>query len=103
MSTIKVRARQADGITQVRILITHPMHNGRLRDPETGTIPAPLYIERLRIEHGTRLVADCRLSTSVSRDPYLAFRFRGGAPGDRIRVSWTDNHGHTDQSDAEIR
>ena len=31
----------------------------------------------------------------VSKDPYLAFKFKGGAKGDKISVTWTDNKGDT--------
>jgi sulfur-oxidizing protein SoxZ len=78
------------------------MHNGRTKDPATG-VPIPAhFIERVKIEHDGRLVADCQLSAAVSRDPYLAVRFRGGKPGDRIKVSWLDNLGQGDTQDAVI-
>ena len=78
------------------------MHNGRTKDPTTGKpIPAH-FIEQITIEHDGRLVADCRLSAAVSRDPYLAVRFRGGKSGDRVKVSWIDNLGQSDAQDAVI-
>lgn len=103
MSSIKIRAKQAEGLTQIRVLITHPMHNGRIKDPVTGVAVPAHFIEHLRVEHNGRLIADCRLSTAVARDPYLGFRFRGGEPGDRITVRWTDNLGQSDQLETAIR
>lgn len=102
MSSIKIRTKQEDGLTIVRMLITHPMETGRRRDDLTGkTIPAH-FIREVRIEHNQRLVASCELSTGVSRNPYISLRFRGGQPADSICVTWTDNLGNTDSAETTI-
>jgi len=93
MVPIKIRTKQVDGMTELRVLIQHPMHTGRQKDPETGALIPPHYLRSLRIERNGELLADCELSTAVSRDPYLSFRFRGGATGDRITARWVDNLG----------
>jgi len=35
----------------------------------------------------------CRRSgePSVSRNPFLHFRFKGGRPGERVAITWLDN------------
>lgn len=90
-------------MTQLRVLIEHPMHTGRQKDANTGSLIPPHYIQRLKIEHNGDLLIDCLLSTGVSRDPYLAFRFSGGRAGDKINVSWQDNLGRTDQQETLVR
>lgn len=102
MSTLKLRAKYQDGLTLVRILITHPMDTGRRRDDATGEPVPAHFIRELRIEHQGKLVVLGELSTAVSKDPYLSFRFRGGAAGDRVRVTWTDNLGQSDSADTLI-
>lgn len=97
----KVRAKLVDGITRLRILIDHPMHTGRQKD-SAGTLIPPHFIEHLKIEHNGRVVVDARLSTAVSSNPYLSFRFRGGNSGDTIRISWQDNLGQTDRQETKI-
>lgn len=100
--SMKIRTRRQDGLTLVRILIEHPMETGRRRD-ETGTgwVPAH-FIREVRIEHNGSLIASGEFSTAVSKDPYLSIRFRGGKPGDRIRVSWVDNLGLSDSAETRI-
>lgn len=93
MLPIKIRTRQWDGMTELRLLIQHPMHTGRQKNPDSGALIPAYYLRELRIERNGELVVDCELTTAVSRDPYLSFRFRGGTPGDRITVRWTDNRG----------
>lgn len=102
MSTIKLRLKRQDDKILVRALITHPMETGRRTDAETGrTMPAH-FIQQVRLEHNGITVADCRMSTAVSRDPYVAFRLRAGKPGDRVKLVWVDNLGNTDSAEAVI-
>ncbi|QXP87388.1 thiosulfate oxidation carrier complex protein SoxZ [Methylococcus capsulatus] len=99
---MKIRARTADGITTVRLLITHPMETGRRRDETSGMVVPAHYIEELTLEHDGKPVVRCRLTTAVSKDPYFSFQFRGGRPGERIRVNWTDNLGNTESQEGVI-
>jgi sulfur-oxidizing protein SoxZ len=93
MVPIKIRTKRLGGMTELRLLIQHPMHTGRQRDPSGDGLIAAHYLSELRIERNGQLLVDCELSTAVSRDPYLSFRFQGGASGDRITVHWSDNLG----------
>jgi sulfur-oxidizing protein SoxZ len=102
MSTLKIRTKQQDGLTLVRLLMTHPMETGRRRDEATGEVIPAHFIREVKIEHNGKLVVSGELSTAVSKDPYLSVRFRGGQPGDKIRVSWVDNLGRKDSAEAVI-
>jgi sulfur-oxidizing protein SoxZ len=42
-------------------------------------------------------------SGAVSKNPYISFKFSGGAKGDEISVSWTDNKGGSDSGTAKIK
>jgi sulfur-oxidizing protein SoxZ len=102
MSTLKIRTKQQDDLTLIRVLIDHPMETGRRKDEATGGIVPAHFITDVRIEHNGRLVARGELTTAVSRNPYLSVRFRGGKSGDRIRVSWVDNLGRRDSAETTI-
>jgi sulfur-oxidizing protein SoxZ len=41
--------------------------------------------------------------TGVSRNPYLSFRFKGGAKGETVKLSWKDNFGKSDWIETEIK
>lgn len=99
---IKIRTKQKDGFTLVRILIDHPMETGRRKEETTGLLVPAHFITKVKIEHNGRLVAIGELSTAVSKDPYLSVRFAGGKSGDRIRVSWVDNLGGKESAEARI-
>ena len=103
MSSIKIRLKRIKGITLVRTLIAHPMETGRRLDKETGqTIPAQ-YIEKLIVHHNEATITTCLLGPGISKDPYFAFRFKGGAPGDTVSISWNDNVGNSDTAQARIK
>jgi sulfur-oxidizing protein SoxZ len=102
MPGIKIRTKQEGDLTTVRMLITHPMETGRRRDELTGRIVPAHFIREVTIEHNRRTVANCELSTAVSKNPYISIRFRGGKPGDTIRVTWTDNLGNTESTESTI-
>jgi sulfur-oxidizing protein SoxZ len=38
----------------------------------------------------------------VAKNPFLAFKFKGGAKGDKIQIAWVDNHGDKRSDEATI-
>ena len=89
---MKVRARSVDGVTDVRMLMRHDMESGQRKDSAGVIIPAH-YIQNVTVKHGQRVVLFAQWGPAVSKNPYLAFKFDGGAAGDRIEVTWVDNKG----------
>ena len=102
MSSIKIRTKRVESACLVRLLISHPMENGRRLDKETGETIAAHFIQEVKIEHNGKLIARCQLGMAVSRDPYLSFRLKGTKAGDSIRVSWSDNLGQSDSEKIQI-
>ena len=96
MSSIKIRSKRIDGKTKIRTLITHPMEHGRNKDPKTNQpIPAH-YIQVLTVSLNDKVIVNCDMGASISRDPYFAFMLKGGNAGDKIMINWLDNLGNTD-------
>ena len=94
---MKIRALAREGgaegrLTEVRVQMAHDMETGQRRDEAGALVPA-WYITDLVATHNGRVVLQAEFGTAVSRDPYLSFRFRGGARGDRVVLTWRDNRG----------
>lgn len=103
MSSIKIRTKRKDGITQIRTLITHPMETGRRKDKDTGEpIPAN-YIQDLTVKHNDKVMVSSVMSAGISKNPYFAFKFKGGEPGDKITITWRDNLGKTDTAESILK
>ena len=98
---MKIRAANKDGVTEVKVLISHEMETGQRKDSAGAIVPA-WFITELTAKHNDRLVLSSEFGPSVSKNPYLAFKFKGGAKGDKIVVSWKDNKGDTRSDEAVI-
>ncbi len=89
---IRIRARLKNDLTEVTVLMPHPMETGLRVEPSGSPVPAH-YITDVEVWAGQRKVFSARLGIAVSKDPLLTFRFRGGALGEPIRVAWRDSRG----------
>lgn len=98
---MKIRAANKDGITEVKVLISHEMETGQRKDANGAIVPA-WFITELQAKHGDKVVLQGEFGTAVSKNPYLAFKFKGGAKGDKVTVSWKDNKGDSRTDEAVI-
>jgi sulfur-oxidizing protein SoxZ len=102
-SSIKVRAKAKGDEVTVKALMSHPMETGLRKDKKTGeNIPAH-YIQEVVAEWKGQTVMTANWGGAVSKNPYLSFKFKGGAKGDEIKLSWTDNQGGTDTVTDQIK
>ena len=100
---IKIRAQAKKGVTTVKALMSHPMHTGLRKNKKTGKkIPAH-FIQEVKCEHNGTSVMTALWGPAVSKNPYLSFKFKGGAKGDSIKISWVDNKGESSTKEAKIR
>ena len=99
---MRIRAASSDGVTEVRVLMSHPMETGQRRDAAGELVPAH-YITELTAEHNGKTVLTAHMGPSVSTNPYLAFKFQGGASGDAVKISWVDNQGESRTDEVQIR
>ncbi|MDH3636794.1 MAG: thiosulfate oxidation carrier complex protein SoxZ [Gammaproteobacteria bacterium] len=103
MASIKIRAKAKDGITTVKTLMSHPMETGLRKDSKTGEkIPAH-HITEITAEHNGNVVMTANWGGAISKNPYLSFKFKGGAAGEMIKITWIDNMGKGDTAEAAIK
>lgn len=98
---MRIRAALAGDETTVRVLMSHPMEPGTRRDSAGALIPAH-YIQDVEATHNGRSVLKALFSGAVSQNPFLSFKFKGGAKGDKVSVKWTDNRGASRTDEAAI-
>ena len=98
---MKIRAATKDGVTEVKVLMSHEMETGQRKDANGAIVPA-WFITELSAKHNDKVVLAAEFGPSVSKNPYLAFKFKGGAKGDKVVVSWKDNKGDTRTDEAVI-
>lgn len=98
---MRIRASEAAGVTTVRVRMPHPMEPGTRRNAAGQLLPAH-YITTVEATHNGRTVLLADWSGAVSMDPFLAFKFRGAAKGERVAIRWVDNRGQTQTGEAAI-
>jgi sulfur-oxidizing protein SoxZ len=98
---MKMRATWANGFTDVRVLMTHPMETGQRKDPEGNLVPMH-FIQTVSVQLNGKTVVDCQISQGVSRNPVFSFRIKGGARGDKVAVAWQDNQGDSNSIEAAV-
>ena len=98
---MKIRANVVGDSTEVKVLMSHEMETGQRKDAQGKTIPA-WFIQNVTVAHNGKIVLDAQWSQAVSRDPFLGLRVKGAKVGDKITVTWTDNHGDKRTDEATI-
>lgn len=104
MSSIKMRATLGDdGMTTIKILISHPMDTGLEKDKKTGNLIPAHFIQEVVCEHNGTNVLTAEWGPAISKNPYLSFRFKGAKAGDTVKLNWVDNQGNSDSDEATIQ
>jgi sulfur-oxidizing protein SoxZ len=98
---MKIRATTKDGVTEVKALMAHPMETGLRKDADGQPVPAH-YISEVTATWNDKVVMAAKWGPAVSQNPFLQFRFKGGAPGDKVTVSWKDNTGDSRSDEAVL-
>ena len=100
--TIKIRAKLSGGVTTVKTLISHPMDTGLIKDKKTGQLIPAHFIQEVKCEHNGATVLTALWGPPVSKNPYLSFKFSGAKAGETVKLSWVDNKGESDSTEATI-
>lgn len=98
---MKIRATNKDGITEIKILMNHEMETGQRKDAGGAVIPA-WFITEVNVDLNGKSVLKAEWGPSVSKNPYLAFKVKGGKAGDKVVCSWTDNKGDKRTDEATV-
>lgn len=98
---MRVRATENGGVVDVKILMKHDMETGQRKDAAGKTIPA-WHIQTVVASYKGKEVFHAQFGPAVSKDPFLNFKFKGGAKGDKIVVTWVDNRGERRTDEAAI-
>jgi len=98
----RMRTKTQDGATEVLVLVSHPMETGQRVDPKTKEkIPAH-FIQKLSFTLNGKEVAVVDLGVAVSKDPLVGVKLKGAKAGDKVKVTWSDNKGESNNAEATV-
>ena len=96
MSSIKPRVKvpkevSIDEIVEIKTLIRHPMHSGRMKDVDGQTIPRQI-INFFSAKFNGKEVFQMNLEPSISTNPYIVFQYKAKESG-KFDFEWIDDTG----------
>lgn len=98
-SSMKMRARLmaepslAKPVTELKIIILHPMRTGRSKNDDGHVMPAH-FMQLMQVVLNGQVIIDVQTGTGISRNPYFTFYLTETQAGDVIAVNWQDNLGY---------
>ena len=98
---MRIRAVAKDGVVNVKVLMSHEMETGQRKDSSGKIVPAH-FIQSVNAVHNGKTVLSAQWGPAVSKNPFLAFKFSGGKVGDKVTITWTDNHGEKRTDEALV-
>lgn len=98
---MKIRATLKGDVADVRVLMGHPMETGQRKDGAGKLIPMH-FIQEVTVKLNGKTVIDGQISQAISRNPVFSFRVKGAKTGDKVEISWLDNKGDRNQTEAAI-
>ncbi|MDO9205085.1 thiosulfate oxidation carrier complex protein SoxZ [Methylotenera sp.] len=98
---MKMRAQLKGEVTEIKVLMSHPMETGRKKDDFDQLIPAH-FVQLLTATLNGQTVLEAQWGTGISKNPYLTFRLKGAKVGDTVAVTWLDNLGKTATQDITV-
>jgi len=98
---MRIRANVVGDATEVKVLMNHEMETGLRKDAEGKPIPA-WFIQNVTATHNGKTVLSAQWGPAVSKNPFVSFKFKGGAKGEKVQITWTDNKGDKRTDEATI-
>lgn len=98
----QIRTRTRDGVTDVLVLVSHPMEAGLRIDPKTKEKVPPHFIQKMTFFLNGKEVSSANLGPGVSKDPLVGIKIKGVKPGDKLKVTWSDNMGESGSGEATV-
>ena len=89
---IKIRIQNQGEISDIRILMQHPMETGQRKDDKGQVLPMH-FIQSFTVNLNGKPMIEGQLNTSISTNPLFTFKARGIKAGDKLSVAWKDNDG----------
>jgi sulfur-oxidizing protein SoxZ len=96
MTDVKPRVRvpktaEVDEIIEIKTLIRHPMHSGRVIDGDGYTIPRQI-ITSFEAKFNGETIFSVEIKPSVSANPFITFPFKVTEAG-TFEFIWTEDTG----------
>ncbi len=98
---VRIVATEAAGVVTAKVIVPHPNESGRRKDELGNLVPAHFVTEAQGRLNGVALF-EMQLGPSVSKNPFLQFRFKG-KKGDKLNVVLLDNKQNSFEAETVVK
>ena len=99
MSNMKLKAKVANGVVEVKGMLKHEMLS--YQEAERKKVPTN-FLTHIKATVGSEVVFEMSVSQFVSKDPFIKFTYKGGA-GDEIVVKSVDLLGEKSEAKVAVK
>ena len=92
-NAMKMRARLAGDVADIKVLIKHVMETGLRKDKATGKLIPAHFIDQVYATLNGKTVLEMQWGVAISQNPFFSFKVKGAKSGDKITISAVDNLG----------
>ena len=105
MASVKPRGKvpkeaSIGDIIEIKTLLRHPMHSGRMRDTDGNIIPRKI-VNKFYANFNGELIFSMGIEPSISSNPYIVFPFRVMESG-TFEFFWIEDSGEKYQLSRKI-
>jgi len=97
---MRIKAKTKKGITTVKAMAKHPMMS---YDEAKKKHKTANFITYITAEHNGEIVYELNSTQFLSKNPYIKFKFKGGAKKEKIIITWVDLSGKKKVSKGKIK
>lgn len=100
---MKIKAKLKGDIVNVKVLAKHDMMTYDMAEKKTGSRDNANFITHISATLNGKSVLDMSTSQFLSKNPIIKYKFKGGAKGEKLEMTWVDLKGNTKTSKAKIK
>ncbi len=97
---MKVKAKLKKDVVKVKVMLKNPMMGKEEAEKKKAK---PEFITQIVAKHKGNVVYEVTTGAFISKNPLFKFEFKGGAKGDELEITSTDNNGKTKTKKAKIK
>jgi len=96
----RIKAKLKKDVVTVKAMANHAMLSYQEAKKAKKEVN---FITYMVAKHNNNVVYEVSTSQFLSKNPYIKFKFKGAAKGDKVEVTWTDLKGTTQVSTGKIK
>lgn len=100
-TSIKMRAKIVDALTELKAIIVHPMSTGRAKGDKGNIIPAH-FIQTMQVSLNGLPIIEAQLGTGIAKNPYFTFYLEKASAGQTVELKWQDNQAYQGEGKVSV-